>query len=119
MAIPIERTGDEVEGSSASRIAEPGADPRPEDALIDQLAVQVVARGLSVPATLFLEIHRPFAFLASQGLLVITPFLAAFFGVDAVQRWARLLEQPENVGRLVERIAQLDAERACNTRRSR
>jgi hypothetical protein len=101
MATPIELTDDE------------------RDALLDRLANQVVARGLTVPATLFLEMHRPFAFLASQGLLVATPFLAALFGVELVQRWASLLERPENVGRLVERIAELDAERACNTRPSR
>jgi hypothetical protein len=101
MATPIELTDDE------------------RDALLDRFAGQVVARGLTVPATLFLEMHRPFAFLASQGLLVATPFLAALFGVELVQRWASLLERPENVGRLVERIAELDAERACNTRPSR
>jgi hypothetical protein len=89
------------------------------DALIDRLADRVVAHGLSVPATLFLEMHRPFAFLASQGLLVVTPFLGALFGVELVQRWSRLLEQPENVGRLIERIAELDAERACNIPPSR
>jgi hypothetical protein len=101
MAIPNELTDDE------------------RDALLDQLADRVVARGMAVPATLFLEMHRPFAFLASQGLLVATPFLAALFGVDLVQRWTRLLEQPENVSRLVERIAERDAERVCSTRPSR
>jgi hypothetical protein len=35
-------------------------------ALLDRLAGQVVARGLSVPASLFLEMHRPFALLSSQ-----------------------------------------------------
>jgi hypothetical protein len=89
------------------------------DALLDQLADQVAARGMAVPATLFLEMHRPFAFLASQGLLVATPFLAALFGMSLVQRWTRLLEQPENVSRLVERMAVRAAERTCNTRPSR
>ncbi|MCX7688976.1 MAG: hypothetical protein N2045_13505, partial [Fimbriimonadales bacterium] len=44
--------------------------------LIDALAQKVVKRGLSSPAILFLELHKPLAFIGSQAGIVFAPFLA-------------------------------------------
>jgi hypothetical protein len=78
--------------------------------LIDALAQQVVKRGLSVPAVLFLELHKPFAFIGSQAGIVFSPFLAPFFGFDRVDDYTQLLSERENWERLVERIEELAEE---------
>jgi hypothetical protein len=78
--------------------------------LIDALAQQVVKRGLSVPAVLFLELHKPFAFIGSQAGIVFSPFLAPFFGFDCVDDYTQLLSERENWERLVERIEELAEE---------
>ena len=78
--------------------------------LIDALAQQVVKRGLSVPAVLFLELHKPFAFIGSQAGIVFSPFLAPFFGFDRVDLYTQLLSERENWERLVERIEELAEE---------
>ena len=78
--------------------------------LIDALAQQVVKRGLSVPAVLFLELHKPFAFIGSQAGIVFAPFLAPFFGFDRVDDYTQLLSERENWERLVERIEELAEE---------
>jgi hypothetical protein len=82
--------------------------------LIDALAQQVVKRGLSVPAVLFLELHKPFAFIGSQAGIVFSPFLAPFFGFDCVDDYTQLLSERENWERLVERIEELTEEQRAS-----
>jgi hypothetical protein len=77
--------------------------------VVDRVAEQVVRRGLVTPALFFLELHRPLSFLAGQATHALQPFLAPLFGYQTVQRLARLLEDPANVDRLLERIEQLEA----------
>lgn len=79
--------------------------------LIDALATQIVRRGLSAPAILFLELHKPFAFIGSQAGIVFSPFLAPFFGFDKVDLYTQLLSERENWDRLVERIEELEEEK--------
>ncbi|MFN7019340.1 MAG: hypothetical protein ACK4RG_08740 [Fimbriimonadales bacterium] len=76
--------------------------------LIDALAHQVVKRGLSSPAILFLELHKPLAFIGSQAAIVFSPFLAPFFGFDKVDLYTQLLSERENWERLIERIEELE-----------
>jgi hypothetical protein len=78
------------------------------DPLLDRVATQVVRRGLVTPAVFFLELHRPLSFLAGQATHALQPFLAPLFGYETVQRLARLLEDPANVDRLLDRIEQLE-----------
>lgn len=78
--------------------------------LIDALAQQVVKRGLSAPAVLFLELHKPFAFIGSQAGIVFSPFLAPLFGFDRVDAYTQLLSERENWERLVKRIEELTEE---------
>ncbi len=81
------------------------------DAILEKIAQGVVRRGMAAPAVLFLELNKPLSFVASQSLIVLTPFLAPFVGVDNVHRYSRLLEKRENVERLIERIEQLEHEK--------
>ncbi|MCS6950712.1 MAG: hypothetical protein RMM06_05305 [Armatimonadota bacterium] len=81
------------------------------DAILERIARGIVQRGMAAPAVLFLEMNKPLSFLASQSLIVLTPFLAPFVGIDNVYRYSRLLEKRENVERLIERIEQLEHEK--------
>ena len=74
------------------------------DALIEKLAQKVHQRRLHAPAILFLEIHKPLCFLASQSLILASGFLAPLFGPQNVQRYSKLFESRENVERLIRRI---------------
>lgn len=81
------------------------------DAILERIAQGIVRRGMAAPAVLFLELNKPLSFVASQSLLVLTPFLAPFVGIENVYRYSRLLEKRENVERLIERIEQLEHEK--------
>ncbi|HEY3283938.1 MAG TPA: hypothetical protein VGN26_16850 [Armatimonadota bacterium] len=81
------------------------------DAMLETLAAKVVARRLETPAILFLEMHRPLNFLASQSLIVGMPFLAPLFGPDQVEAYSALLQDSANVDRLIDRIQCLVDER--------
>lgn len=81
------------------------------DAILERIAQGIVRRGMAAPAVLFLELNKPLSFVASQSLIVLTPFLAPFVGIDNVHRYSRLLEKRENVERLIERIEQLQHEK--------
>lgn len=85
------------------------------DTILERIAQAVVERGMAAPAVLFLELNKPLSFVASQSLIVLTPFLAPFVGVDNVHRYSRLLEKRENVESLIERIEQLEHVRQEDT----
>ncbi len=89
---------------------EPLSEARKQE-LIDALAQQVVKRGLSSPAVLFLELHKPFAFIGSQAGVVFAPFLAPFLGFERVDVYTQLLSERENWDRLIERIEELEEEK--------
>ena len=77
------------------------------DALIEKMAQIVSRRGLSVPAILFLEMHKPLAYLAGQSIVLGSGFLAPLFGPQNVQQYAKLFESRDNVERLIQRIEEL------------
>ena len=82
------------------------------DEVIEKWAQKVAARGLETPAILFLEMHKPLSFFASQGLIITMPFLSAFVGPEVIAKYSRLLEDRQNVERLIQRIEELAAEKA-------
>jgi hypothetical protein len=85
--------------------------PEERERLIDDLARKIVDRRLETPAIMFLEMHKPVAFLASQSMLVAAPFLAPMFGRDGVERYSRLFSSQDNVELLIRRIEDLADDR--------
>lgn len=81
-----------------------------DQALIDGLARRVVGMGMAVPAILFLESSKPLSFLGAQAMVFFEPFVKTFFAADGYTRMGRLMEDRENVERLIRRIEGLDAE---------
>lgn len=80
------------------------------DAFIEAVARRVVQMRLEAPAIFFLEMHKPLAFVAGQALLVTSPVLAPFFGIDKVEQASEIMSDRENVERLIRRIEELAEE---------
>lgn len=74
------------------------------DELVERVARQLRAWHLTTPAILFLQIHAPLAFLGSQLLFASQPFVSGFTGDRLIHDLAYLLEEPENVERLIRRL---------------
>jgi hypothetical protein len=74
------------------------------DALIETVAREVHKRGMTIPAILFLEMHKPLGFVAGQTLVFGSGFLAPLVGAQNLQKWAKLIENPDDVERLIRRI---------------
>jgi hypothetical protein len=98
-------------GGGAFAPPEGGLAPEERDLIIDSIAVGVVRRKLAVPAVFFLEMHKPLCFFGSQLLLLGSPVLGAFLGFSRMLQYSSLLEERENVERLIARIEELEAER--------
>ncbi|MFN2291182.1 MAG: hypothetical protein ACK2UC_08340 [Anaerolineae bacterium] len=71
---------------------------------VDDLYCRIRRWKLTLPALLFLEIARPFSFLASQGLLLCQPLLSFLVDGSSIARYAELLADRENLDRLVDRL---------------
>ncbi|MHB1000271.1 MAG: hypothetical protein ACYC27_13605 [Armatimonadota bacterium] len=85
--------------------------PEERDKLIDELARKVVNRKMETAAILFLEMHKPVAFLAGQSMLVASPFLVPLFGPEGVRKYSALLGSRDNVELIIRRIEDLADER--------
>lgn len=88
-------------------VASEGLSPERKEAIIEALAKRVVEMGLSLPAVLFLEMHKPLTFLASQAMTFVSPVFAAFFGFQRMNEVAAFLQERENIEALVDRIEEL------------
>jgi hypothetical protein len=75
--------------------------------ITENFASEIVRRGLTVPAILFLEMHKPLSYIASQGAVVLSPFFIPFIGYDNLRILSRYIEKRENVERLICRIEEL------------
>ncbi len=74
------------------------------DEELDTLARAIADRGLAAPATFFLELHRPLAFLSSQFMVVGSPVLAALLGLERMDRLRAVLAEPQRYADLLDRI---------------
>jgi len=78
------------------------------DRLFDALVGAIRRRRLEVPAVLFLEISAPLGYVAGQGLIFFAPFLAPVMpgGVASLQKVTKLLERPEHLRLLIDRLGE-------------
>jgi hypothetical protein len=74
--------------------------------LIERVARQIGDRKLATPALLFLEVIKPFSFLASQGLLLAEPLLSFLYEEPRIGDYADLLADRSNVEYLMGRLEQ-------------
>ena len=74
--------------------------------LIEHVARQIGGWKLGMPALLFLEVLKPFSFIASQGLLLAEPFLSFFYEEPRIVDYADLLADRSNIEHLIDRLEQ-------------
>ena len=84
--------------------------------IIEAVARRIVARRLETAAVLFLEMHKPLAFLASQAAVVATPILGLFAAPQEIECICRLLGSQQAVESLIARIEALAAQRSEEAR---
>ncbi|MBZ0270997.1 hypothetical protein K8I61_03105 [bacterium] len=83
-----------------------------ERALCRRVADKVVARGMGVPALLFLESARPLNFLGSQALAFFEPIVKGFFDFESYTRFRVILERRGSVELLLEALEAAEAAQA-------
>jgi hypothetical protein len=81
-----------------------------DDELIARVATMAVSRRLTVPAILFLESSKPMAFIGSQFLVFMEPFVKTFISARSYDHFVRLMEDRANVERLIKEIERQEAE---------
>jgi len=82
-----------------------------DEELIERVATEVVDRRLAAPAIFLLESSKPVSFIASQGLVFLGPFVHAALSVPSYDAFCRMIENRENVEKLIVRLEQLEDKR--------
>jgi hypothetical protein len=80
-----------------------------DEALLDRVAVRVVAMRMTVPAILALESMKPLSFVGSQAMYFFEPMVRTFFSVPEYERFAAMLERRDTMEALLVRIEEQDA----------
>ena len=70
-------------------------------ALLERVARAIVTRGMTTPATLFLESMGPMNFLGSQALHFLSPIIEFALSGTELTQIARLLERRDSISRLI------------------
>ena len=68
---------------------------------VEKFANKITDLGLTAPAILLLESHRPLAFVGSQLLLVAQPTLDIFLPQNVVKNTANLLSNSDQLESLI------------------
>ena len=69
--------------------------------LLERVADAVVKRGMTAPATIFLESLGPMNFLGSQALYFLAPIVELALNAKEIEHVARLLERRDTIPRLI------------------
>lgn len=97
-----------------------GTELSEEDAkLLESVAAKIVRLRMAVPAVFFLESAKPLSFVGSQALVFMEPIVKAFLTLPQYGRFTRLLEERENVERLIQAVERLDREQMNREKESR
>jgi hypothetical protein len=83
--------------------------PERQAELIEKLASKIVELKLTAPAIFLLESSKPLSFIGSQALVFLQPVVQAVFPFKEYQEIAVMLEDRENVEKLIVAIEKLDA----------
>ncbi|MEW6686084.1 MAG: hypothetical protein AB1393_07765 [Candidatus Edwardsbacteria bacterium] len=84
--------------------------PERQKELIEKIAKKVFDLRLSAPAIFFLESMKPLSFLGSQVLVFFQPIFHSFFSLKEYDEITMMLEERENVERLICEIEKLEGE---------
>ena len=81
-----------------------------QDQILDKIAKKVVHWRMTTPAVLFLESVKPMNYVGSQMLVFFEPFVQALFNLKEYNEFIRIMEERENVEKLLVKIEKFDAE---------
>ena len=81
-----------------------------QEVILDKIAKKIVYWRMTTPAILFLESVKPMNYLGSQMMVFFEPFVQALFNVKEYNEFIRIMEERENVERLLVKIEKFDAE---------
>jgi hypothetical protein len=88
--------------TNAQRVVD--MDIRRRDQLIERIASHLKRWDLVAPGVVVLETNKPFSFLGSQLILFLQPVLTAFMSPEAITDYVSLLEDRDNVERLIQKL---------------
>ena len=83
---------------------------------VEKASNKIVELGLTAPAILLLEAHKPLAFVSSQLLLVAQPILDIFLPQNLVKNSADLLADSNQVEQLITKLEMSYASPASSTK---
>ena len=79
--------------------------------LINKIAQKIADLRLSPVAIVFLESSKPLTFLGNQLMIFMQPFYRAFFPYQEYEEIAAMLEDRNNIERLICAIEKIEEER--------
>ncbi len=79
--------------------------------LINKIARRIIDYRLAPVAIVFLESSKPLTFLGNQLMIFMQPFYRAFFTYQEYEEIAAMLEDRDNIERLICEIEHLEEER--------
>ncbi len=89
------------------------------DELLDYFAKKIADYGMIAPAIIFLEGNRPLSYIASQGIHFLAPFGDMLLGSPYMSEIGFLMQDRENITRLVERLEAIAEEQDRAKREAR
>jgi hypothetical protein len=116
-AKPGAKAAADADGQGAGGSGEKGT--LTDEGILDAIARRIVRMRLAVPAVFFLESTKPLSFLGSQLLVFLEPFVQTFLTIRNYERFALLMEDRQNVERLIRRVETLDDELREGEKRQR
>ncbi|MGI6365221.1 MAG: hypothetical protein ACOX2G_05710 [Bacillota bacterium] len=76
--------------------------------LTERIAQRINRHGLTIPAIMFLEMHKPLAGVGGALIQIAAPGLDWIFGEANTEDFANLIGDREQVERLISRLEELD-----------
>lgn len=92
-------------------LPDPEKSPLPEEqeAVLDKVAFQVVKRGMTVPAIVFLESIKPLNYIGSQAMVFFEPIVQTVFNWRDYDALRMALERRESIEILIRKVEAEDA----------
>ncbi len=78
--------------------------------VLDKVAKKVVDWRMAVPAIMALETAKPLSFIGSQAMVFFEPIVKSLFAMKYYDTFRELMEDRENVERLLQLIEKRDSE---------
>jgi hypothetical protein len=87
-----------------------------QEAVVDRLCAEIVRRGLTGPALLMLEMHRPLNYAAAQMLHFLQPLAAIVTDTGGYVEFTKFLEQRGSIDYFCLRLEAAEAQSAVKER---